>query len=271
MLRDLLALLLGVIAVAALTAWAPAAWVRDAVVDRAGFLRIAQPIGADSSFRRSIADSATTAVVDDPHVPSWARSVVEPVVKDEARKLVDRPVFSDAWTSAMSQLHGILLDPRGGTVHVDATGMITEALRPVQDRVPFPLMPQGFRADVPILTLGPSPWSPYVVQVAQAATWLPWAGGGAAVLALVVAGHRRGITAVLGALAIVAGGGLWFGAGQVPALVPDSLDRAPIVGRVVQAFEGAFNAGMAQPSALLAGGGAVLIVLAVVAGAVRRA
>lgn len=263
--RDILAGVLAVAAAVMLTLWAPAAWVRDTVVDEQGFLSVAQPLGEQQGFQDEVAKAAVDGVLDQVDVPRPVRSLVEPALQDGATSLARDPVFGQIWDGTVKDLHATLLRPEGGTVSADLNPFVDRLLAPVGDRLGITVsIPDTSSLTLDIVTIPASPWPERIQAFADAAGWMGWAGIGAAVLSLVVASRRGIMMFVLGLLIGVSGVALMFLAQVSGPLVPNSVDRSPILGSLVTAFEQRFMADMQSPSFIVIGAGAAVMAVALV-------
>lgn len=271
-LRDLLAILLGLVSAVALTLWAPAAWTRAHVVDEQGFLAIARPLGGNEAFQQDVADAAVEGVMEQVQVPRAIRSLVRPAIEDQAGRLTSSAAFETIWADSMQDLHGVLMDPGGGTVTADLNPYVDDLVAPVGETLGVEIkVPDADLLRLDVVDVPASPWPARLVAFADAAAWLPWVGLSAAVLALVVA-HRRGMAlTVLGGSVLVGGALLLLGSQGIAVLVPDAAEDARVVGTLVKAFEARLGQDMLLPSMELMGAGALAVVVALVATGARRA
>lgn len=265
-LRDLLAILLAVVAACALGLWAPARWTQDTLVDARGFEAVARPLADDPRFQQQVADSAVDGVLDQVRLPRALRGALEPELRTQTAKLAGTPAFGAIWGTTTGDLHSALLDPRGGRVQADLRPYVRELTDPVSKALGVTIsVTDSDRLRLDILVVPPSPWASRVTAFGHAGGWLGWVGIGSAVLALVVARHRGVAAAVLGVCVLVAGGALLLASRSVSALVPDAVDGAPILGPLVQAFERNLTGHMITPSTGLLGAGGLMLVIALVA------
>lgn len=264
--RDLLAALLTLCAAVGLTLWAPAAWVRDTVVDREGFLQIARPLGAEETFQKDVSDAAVDGVLTQVNLPRPVVALIEPLLQDQAKHLTQSDAFAAISAGSMDDLHATILDPSGGTVRADLNPYVDELVEPVGDRI-------GRRIDIPeadalrldIVTVPASPWPARAHALADASGWIGWASLACGIGALLVARRRGAIGVVLGALLVVGGLVLMLGSQGIGAAVPESVDQARIVGTLVRAYEMRLGRDMVVPSVALMGSGALALVVALVA------
>lgn len=263
--RDILAGVLAVAAAVMLTLWAPAAWVRDTVVDEAGFLSVAQPLGSQDSFRTEVADTAVTAVLDQIDVPRPVRSLVQPALQDAAQSLARDPVFGTIWDGSMKDLHTAIMSPQGGAVTADLNPYADALLKPVSERLGITIdLPETDALSLTIVTVPPSPWAGRLQAAADAASWIGWAGLGAAVLSVLVASRRGVLGFVLGLVVALGGVALLAGSRVAGIFVPTRVADSPILGSLVEAFEQRLAADLLAPAVIVIGGGAAVMALAIV-------
>lgn len=267
-----MAVVLAVCAAAALALWAPAAWTRDTIVDRDGFLRIAEPLGSNAAFQKDVSDAAVDGVLDQVKVPRAVKALVEPALQDQAQNLTQSDAFGTIWSDSMGDLHSTLMNPRGGQVSADLNPYVDDLIDPVGRKIGVTIrVPDTDLLTLPIVTIPASPWPGRVTAFAGTASWIGWAGLAAAVVSILLARRRGIVAAILGVLVLAGGAALLFATQGVGALVPDSVDHARILGTLVQAFEKRLGMDMMVPSFELMAGGALVLVIGLVATGVRSA
>lgn len=262
--REVLAVILVVIGVVLGAASVPAIWLQHNVVDREGFLTIAQPLATDPDFQHDAVEETVAALRDASPLPAWAEDRLEPIVRDQAENLVDAEVFNAMWRASMAELHAQLFDSSGPLVlSVDVGPAIEAVLQPVND-----LLPLGLSVEAPQDTEVRLASVPRAGWLAWAAHLDPWAGraGVAAVvcgvLALLVAPRRVGVLAGIGLALLVVAAVEALLAASIERIVPDAVDRAPILGGVVRAFEDRFAQDMTPQATWLAVAGIGILILA---------
>lgn len=272
--RDMLAALLAVAAAVMIVLWAPAAWVRDTVVDEQGFLSVAEPLGNEDSFRSEVARTAVTTVLDQVDVPGPVRSLVEPALNDVAGSLADDPVFGTIWSGSMKDLHTAIMSPGGGTVTADLNPYADALLEPVSQKLGISIdVPRTDALSLTIVTVPASPWADRLQTVADASGWIGWAGLGAGALSVLVASRRGVLGFALGLLVAIGGVADLAGSRVAGIVVPSSVADGPVLGSLVRAFEERLATDLSAPSFMVIGGGAAVMVVAIVVlgiGASRR-
>lgn len=274
--RDILAGLLALTAAVLLTLWAPTGWVRDDVVDAAGFQAIAAPLGEDAAFQRTVSDAGVQAVLDQLEVPRLLRDRVEPALADQAARITGTDAFAEIWSGTTQDLHARLMDPAGGTVSADLNPYVDELVQPEEDLVGRDIeIPDTGALQLPIATIPASPWADRIRAMGEASSLFGIAGLVCAAASLLLAAHR-GVMAFLLGLAVGLGGlALLLVSRGIGVLVPDAADGSGIIGALMQTFEQRFTADMMLPSMIQIGAGALLIVVSLlalgIAGGRRRA
>lgn len=259
-LRDALASLLLLAATVLGALWLPAVWIADHVVDQDGFLAITQPLADDPEFRTTLTDQAVTALLGDERIPGWIADRIEPVAQEQAARLSETEAYDTMWRGAMVQIHHALLSPGADDVVVDLAPAADALLTRVEETVP--LLDLDAPASLPF-TVATIPGGSVLEKLAVLDVWGPrlgWAALACAVLAVLVAGHRRAALAGAGIAAILAAAAVWLLTEQVEALVPDRLDQADFIGPLLQVFEARLAADLAPQAMILAGAGAATVV-----------
>lgn len=259
-LRDVVAvlLLLGSMVLGGL--WLPAAWLQDHVVDREGFLAIAQPLGEDPDFQRTLSDQAVDLVLGDERVPGWIQERLTPLAEEQAARATGTAVYTDLWDATMVQVHEALFTPGASDVVVDLGPFVDDVLTGAEENLPIDL-PRPDDASFTLVTI------PDVPLVQRAAVLDPWGGRlgpialALAVIAVLVGAHRRTLLLVAGLAGLGAGGIALLIATRIADIVPDAVDRAVFLGPIVQVFEQRMAADVAGQAVLLLGGGALVAAL----------
>lgn len=271
-LRQLAAGLLLVLAAVVGTAWLPGTWLQHNVVEREGFLAVAEPLGEDSSTQDALSDAAIDQVLGNGMIPDAARESVTPVAQEQAASFTTTSSYQQMWDTTMGSLHDGLFAQGDSPVEVDLSPAVDAIVDPIEDKLPFGLtLP---RPDHPTVTLTTIPDLPVLRGAAQALPYASWALPamiGLILLALLIASRRRSALLGAGIATLVAGGiGLLLAAG-IGAIVPGSVDGSEFLGPIVQGFEARFSADIAPRATVMAGIGAVVIVIgAVLLGVDRR-
>lgn len=270
-LRDLLAVLLALVATALAALWIPAVWVQHNIVDEQGFLAIVAPLADDARFQRTLTDPAVDQVLGDERVPPIVTDTLTPIAKDQASQLTGTDMYAALWTSAMREFHDAVFTPGASDVQVDLMPAVERILSGAEDALPIRVsLP---RPDNATVTLARIPDVPLLPRAAQLAPWAPRLLPGAliaAALSLLVARRRTMMLLLLGIGAIAAGIAVQMLGARISDLVPDSVDQAVFVGPIVQVLEQRFSTGVTDQSVWLFGAGAVLTALGIAVIVIRR-
>ncbi|MBP2382021.1 hypothetical protein [Brachybacterium sacelli] len=256
--RDLFAVLLLIVSTALASLWLPAVWFESHVVDQDGFLAITQPLADDPAFQRTLTDGAVEKILGEGTVPGWIADSVEPAVQDQAARASDSEAFTPVWDAAMVELHGALFTPGSSDLEVDLEPVIDSVLTSVEEQVPLLEIPRPDSAAVTVATV---PDVPLLTHATVLDPWAQRAGPialGLAVLALLIAGHRRVMLTVAGLGTMIAGLVTWALAQRLESLVPDRIDQATFLGPIVREFEQLFATDVMPQGVILLGVGALV-------------
>lgn len=263
-LRDLMAAVLVLLATASAALWLPGMWLQTNIVERPGFLAIAQPLGDDEATQQRLIDSAADSLLGSDLLPAFAQDIVEPLIRNEAVKLTGTPAYQQMWDATMVDLHGDLFAPGASDLTVDLSPAVDAIVAPVEQFLPFGIeLPIP---DHPTVTLAEIPDIPALQRAQQVLPYASWTGPLALVLAIaamLLAGRRRLMMLLIGIGTAVAGAVAWGLSSQVEQIVPDTLDQADFIAPLFQAFEAQFTADVSTPAFILLGAGAAVIVTAV--------
>lgn len=269
-LRDLLSviLLVGALLVGAL--WLPAAWLQHNVVDREGFLAITEPLGEDPAFQRTFTDGAVDHLMEDERVPGWLAEQATPYVQEQAADASGSDAYAQMWRETMGELHDALFAPGSSPLQVDLSPAVDGLIGSLEGHLPFDLP----RTDGEIsFTLATVPDLPLVHRLGVLDPWGDRLGpiaGAMALLAVLIAGHRRTMIALAGGAAVLAGVAGWMLADRIEEIVPDSLDQADFLGPIVQVLEQRFQADVGPQAIVLMGAGALVAALGLILMGVHR-
>lgn len=267
--RDLLAALLLILAMLLGALWLPGVWLDRHVVDRTGFLAITQPLADDAETQKELSDAAVESILDDDRIPNWVAQRATPLLQDQAPRLTGTEVYGELWGRTMAELHSALFTAGEQRLEVDLLPVIDALLTGVEGAIPWEI-PRPGQASVTLATI---PDIPLLLQVQSLAPWAHWAGplaGLLALLAVVLAAHRRSMLALAGAAGILAGALTCLLAGQIAVLVPDAVDRADFLGPIVETFEAHFTAAVMPQGVIMLGVGALVAATGLVLIGVHR-
>ena len=270
-LRDLLSVLLLTAATLLGALWLPGAWIERNVVDQEGFLAITQPLAEDATLQRSLTDSAVDEALDHELVPGVVADRAAPMLQEQAPKLTGTEAYTEVWDRAMVELHGALFTPGASPLDVDLLPLIDSLLTGVEDTLPLiDDLPRPGEASVTLASI------PDVPLLHRATVLDPWAHRtgpialGLAVLAVLVAGHRRLMLTLAGIGAVLAGLATWLLTTRIEGLVPDAVDQAVFLGPIVQVFEQRFAAEVMPQGVIMLGAGALVAAAGLVLIGLRR-
>ena len=270
-LRDLLSVLLLTAATLLGALWLPGAWIERNVVDQEGFLAITQPLAEDATLQRSLTDSAVDEALDHELVPGFVSDRATPLLQEQASKLTGTEAYTEVWDRAMVELHGALFTPGASPLDVDLLPLIDSLLTGVEDTLPLiDDLPRPGEASVTLASI------PDVPLLHRATVLDPWAHRtgpialGLAVLAVLVAGHRRLMLTLAGIGAVLAGLATWLLTTRIEGLVPDAVDQAVFLGPIVQVFEQRFAAEVMPQGVIMLGAGALVAAVGLVLIGLRR-
>ncbi len=270
-LRDLLSVLLLTAATLLGALWLPGAWIERNVVDQEGFLSITQPLAEDATLQRSLTDSAVDEALDHELVPGVVADRATPLLQEQASKVTGTEAYTEVWDRAMVELHGALFTPGASPLDVDLLPLIDSLLTGVEDTLPLiDDLPRPGEANVTLASI------PDVPLLHRATVLDPWAHRtgpialGLAVLAVLVAGHRRLMLTLAGIGAVLAGLATWLLTTRIEGLVPDAVDQAVFLGPIVQVFEQRFAAEVMPQGVVMLGAGALVAAAGLVLIGLRR-
>ena len=270
-LRDLLSVLLLTAATLLGALWLPGAWIERNVVDQEGFLSITQPLAEDATLQRSLTDSAVDEALDHELVPGFVSDRATPLLQEQASKVTGTEAYTEVWDRAMVELHGALFTPGASPLDVDLLPLIDSLLTGVEDTLPLiDDLPRPGEASVTLASI------PDVPLLHRATVLDPWAHRtgpialGLAVLAVLVAGHRRLMLTLAGIGAVLAGLATWLLTTRIEGLVPDAVDQAVFLGPIVQVFEQRFAAEVMPQGVIMLGAGALVAAVGLVLIGLRR-
>jgi hypothetical protein len=270
-LRDLLSVLLLVAATLLGALWLPAVWIERNVVDQEGFLAITQPLAEDAALQRTLTDSAVDEALDHDLVPGFVADRATPLLQEQAPRLTGTAAYTRVWDGAMVELHGALFTPGASPLDVDLLPLIDSLLTGVEDSLP--LIDDLPRPGDATVTLASIPDVPLLHRATALDPWAHRSGPialGLAVLAVLIAGHRRLMLTLAGLSAVLAGLATWLLATRIADVVPDAVDQAPFLGPIVQVFQQRFTAEVMPQGVVLLGAGALVAAAGLVLIGLRR-
>lgn len=234
--REIGAVLLVLISFLATTVSVPAAWIRDRIVNKDGFLTLTSPLAHDIDLQRDLANEAMNQVGSGLPIPESLRSTVQDTIFDQVGAMTGTETYGQVWNASMSDMHDQLTSGAATvTVHADFTPVWDALLEPVTAILPFDL--PDFGPSVVDLGTFDAGWFEVLQALAVNAPLFTAVGIAAGLGALAVSSVRLrtlvllGIAVVLSALTwiiVLYGHGLW-----VPASLKDSSVAGPVTQRVL--------------------------------------
>jgi hypothetical protein len=240
-------------------------------VDQEGFLAITQPLAEDAALQRTLTDSAVDEALDHDLVPGFVADRATPLLQEQAPRLTGTAAYTRVWDGAMVELHGALFTPGASPLDVDLLPLIDSLLTGVEDSLP--LIDDLPRPGDATVTLASIPDVPLLHRATALDPWAHRSGPialGLAVLAVLIAGHRRLMLTLAGLSAVLAGLATWLLATRIADVVPDAVDQAPFLGPIVQVFQQRFTAEVMPQGVVLLGAGALVAAAGLVLIGLRR-
>ncbi|MDO5646289.1 MAG: hypothetical protein Q4G21_11485 [Dermabacter sp.] len=271
-LRDLVALVAAVLAVAAMLAFLVGNWVSAHVVSESGFLAITEPLAHDVPLQEQFAQSALDSVAPGLPVPEGLRTEVESTLVSQVHLVAESGTYGEIWSGSMADLHGELV--RG-----DAQASIRADIAPVWNTLAEPinsLLPFGLEIPVPestILTLATfdASWFTHAVTLAESAPIFGVVGIAAALAALVLARHRLVALWFLGLTLALGSGALWLALDRHEVLMDaNNLGDIPFLSPILRVFLEAARSDLSSVTLIFAGAGVAMVVIAAIAAIVVR-
>ncbi|MCT2150736.1 hypothetical protein M3D48_08960 [Dermabacter vaginalis] len=260
--REIGAVLLVLISFVATTVSVPAAWVRDRIVDRDGFLSLTSPLAHDLDLQKDLANEAMNQVGAGLPIPAGLRSTVQDTILSQVGVVTETEAYGHMWTGTMGDMHDQLTSGATTvTVHADLTPVWDALLAPVQSILPFDLPDVG----PTVVTLGTfnAGWFEVLEACAVNARLLTVVGVAAGLGALAISNVRLRTLVLLG-IAVVLSALTWIAVLYSNSLwVPESLTGSTVGGPVVQRVLDSAAHDVFVPAVMCALTGLGLIIVAV--------
>ena len=271
-MRTVLSALSVLLAVVLTAVAVPALWLDRNLVDESGFVQLLSPMSTDKQLQSSLVSNLETAVLSDSGIPAVLRPVAEQAVKGLATSLVSDPGFPQAWSDTLRASHQLNFSPDKASANAFELELSPMAA----------LMSRRLGSSLNV-NIPPPPSLQVQVGTAQQRSWLTGAQNLAAlalplslgaVLAFVLGllfARRRGVALAWAGIGLLLIAALYQGA---VGLVPSAGSAQGSTGSMSSTF-GARAAELAASNfetwiLAVAIGGAVLLVLGAVLGALRR-
>lgn len=270
-MRTFLSALLAVLALVVAAGGVVSAWVNGNVVDEAGFVALAAPLGDDAEFQAALTDSLAQEVTAGAGLPEQLDAFVEPLIRDAAGAVTGSSGYPAAWTETLRLSHAVTL-AQAPDPSQQAPAILTLDVGPVvglvAENVGGTLNVDLQVPDDTTIEIGSFERGGLLSGVADAVQeWRLYLAGAAvlALLALVIA-RRRGITLALLGLGMAAIGAVGLLAGR---WMPEAAAGAPATSAIAEVFVRGLaeraGADVADSSMPLIAGGLIAVVIGVVA------
>lgn len=260
--REIGAVLLVLVSFVATTVSVPAAWVRDRIVNREGFLTLTSPLARDLDLQKTLANEAMNQVGAGLPIPESLRAGVQDMLLSQVGAVTGTEAYGTMWSGTMGDIHDQLTSGATTvTVHADLSPIWDALLAPVKSILPFDIPDVG----PTVVNLGTfdAGWFEILEAIAVNATLLTVVGIAAGIGALLVSSVRLRTLMLLG-VAVLVTALTWIGVLYGHALwVPETLTDSTVAGPVVQRVLDVAAHDVFVPAVLCALAGLGLIIAAV--------
>ncbi|SEF03355.1 hypothetical protein SAMN04489740_3894 [Arthrobacter alpinus] len=271
-MRTAVSALLVILALVVAAVAGPALWLQKNVIDQAGFVQLAGPLGSNKSFQEglsALAASQATASVD---LPPQLTDLAAALIQSAAQSIYTEPGYDAAWTETLKRSHALTFAAAGnkdiqGDLQLDIAPLVALVAAKVSDSTSVPL---ATPKDVVVALEQPE-----LARLLPAATTLGgWAGWMAfiavdlLVLALVAA-RRRSLTLILAAAGLATVALVWLFASGVVQSVLTGMATGPAAAQQFgvelgalarESWQGGINATFVIAGVLALAGVATLII-----------
>lgn len=261
----ILALLLGAVA-------GPALWLQRNVVDQAGFVALAGPLGANKAFQEGITSLLATQTTASLNMPSQLNDLAGAVINSAARNLYTDPGYPAAWAETLQRSHQLTFAAAGnevieGDVMLDVAPLVGLIAANVGADLGVTL---PVPADVVIGVEQPKAASllPMLTLLGGWSGWLVFIAVDLLVLGIIVA-RQRGTTLVLAGVGLAVVALVWLLASNLVQTVLAGLAVGPEVAQQVgvelgtlarESWRGGINATFGIAAVVAVAGVATLVV-----------
>ena len=214
----------------------PALWLQRNVVDQAGFVALAGPLGSNKSFQEGVTSMLATQSAASLNLPLQLNELASAVIESAARDLYSDPGYAAAWSDTLQRSHQLTF---AAAVNKEAEGDLMLDVAPL-----LGLIAGNVSANLGISLPAP-PESVISVEQPKVASLLPlltmlrgWSGWLALiavalfVLGIIVA-RRRGPTLVLAGVGLAVVALVWLLASSVAQTMLAELAVGPEVAHQV--------------------------------------
>lgn len=271
-MRTAVSALLVILALVAAAVAGPAMWVQKNVIDQAGFVELAGPLGSNKSFQEglsALAASQATASID---LPPQLTELAGAVIQNAAQNIYTEPGYDQAWTETLQRSHALTFAAAGnkdiqGDLQLDVAPLVALVAANVGDSTGVALPTPK---DV-VVALE----QPQLARLLPAATtlggWAGWLALGAVGLLVLglIAARRRALTLILAGAGLATVALVWlFASGIVQSILagmatgPEAAQQFGVeLGSLArESWQGGINATFIIAGVLALAGVATLIV-----------
>lgn len=112
-MRNVVSALLIILALVVSAVAGPALWLQKNVIEQAGFVQLAGPLGSNKSFQEglsSVVASQATASID---LPPQLNELATTLIQNTARSIYSEPGYDHAWTDTLQRSHALTFAAAG--------------------------------------------------------------------------------------------------------------------------------------------------------------
>lgn len=183
----------------------PAIWAERNIVDEAGFVKLAGPLGANTEFQNGLAAVVATQTGAQIDIPAPLQNIATGLINSAARSLSSNPEYANAWTETLRRSHALTFEAAGnpsveGDLRLDIAPMIGMVADKVSSDIGVKLpMPPQVLISVEQSTVAKV--LPLVTTLGAWSGWMAFIAVDLFVLGVIVA-RRRTLTVVLAGLGL---------------------------------------------------------------------
>jgi hypothetical protein len=93
----------------------PTLWMQRHVIDQAGFVELAGPLGSNKAFQEGLSSLAASQATASLNLPPQLNDLAAAVIKTSARNIYTEPGYGQAWTETLQRSHGLTFAAAGNT------------------------------------------------------------------------------------------------------------------------------------------------------------
>lgn len=183
----------------------PAIWAERNIVDEAGFVKLAGPLGANTEFQNGLAAVVATQTGAQIDIPAPLQNIAAGLINSAARSLSSNPEYASAWTETLRRSHALTFEAAGnasvdGDLRLDIAPMIGMVADKVSSDigVKLPTPPQVL---ISVEQSTVAKVLPLVTTLGAWSGWMAFIAVDLFVLGVIVA-RRRTLTVVLAGLGL---------------------------------------------------------------------